>query len=151
MKITKKSFVLIEVLLAITLISIAAFPLLSHPAKVYKQELLLLQQRELERTFENVFFDLISDLNKHLSFEDISSEGSILSLGRYTVNLGDLGTYPYNAHCLVKNCYPNIEEPSISNKLISIEIALTPKNKKSAKPKPVTYLLHIKKEKKTCF
>ena len=143
----KSSFVLIEVLIAIALIAIAAFPLLSHPAKVYTEELSLLQQRELQRTFENVFFDLSSDLGKHLSFEDITHEGSVLRLGRYIVDLGTLGTFPYDAQCLVKERQQNHNDPNSPHKLISIEVALTPKNPKSPKPSTVTYLLHISQEK----
>jgi hypothetical protein len=142
----KHSFVLIEVVTALSLLSISAFLFLSHPAKVYKKELSLLQQRELERTFENVFFDLTQDLGNFLSFEEIHKEGTILSLGRYTLNLGLLGTFPYAAKCLITEQKPNSENAQISHKLLSIEIALTPLNKPCLKPAPVTYLYHVKKE-----
>ena len=58
----KRPFILVELMIAIAILSLCAIPLMGYPYFSYRRERKLLLEIELQRQAEILFFDLLKDL-----------------------------------------------------------------------------------------
>lgn len=86
----KRPFVLIEVLIAMALLALCAFPLISEPIFSYKKMRDHLFELELEREIENIYYEI---RKKTLKFESINR--SKISLAPIEISVAGLGKKIY--------------------------------------------------------
>jgi hypothetical protein len=69
MIVKSRPFLLLELFLALALISLSVIPLASYPFKMYQKEISLLIEMQLEETAEIAFRDLLLDLSSYIDPE----------------------------------------------------------------------------------
>lgn len=139
----KKPIILLEVLIALAIVSIAIIPVMSYPFRVYEKELDSLLEVELNRVYERAFLEMQKELAETILFDQISREPIDLPLGTFSIDLDGLGTFLFEASCKLKQIAPKDGEKETSNKLISCQISLKSDKKPIKNLKTVDYLLHI--------
>jgi hypothetical protein len=73
----KKSFILFEVLIAFVIVLLCAVPLVKQPLKLYRSELIFLEQMERERLADWTFTEIKEKLLKNeIPWEKIPPKGS---------------------------------------------------------------------------
>src|SRR3990167_509218 len=73
----QRPFILLELFIAMALLSLAIIPIVSYPAKIYKKELHTLIEIELAEVAEVAFRDLLEDLSSYLDPESFEPLGEI--------------------------------------------------------------------------
>ena len=129
----KRSFLLIEILIAIALITLISIPLIKNPIYYYKSQIHSLEKIECERLADLSFLEIkISLYNNNPSWEEIGSnlkEAKVRSLDSYTLKFSkDLKKKEilrsYKIYAKEKKT-----EKNESYKLITVEISLKPINR----------------------
>lgn len=89
----KRPFILIELLVAISILSLCIIPIVTHPYHTYNKQLEALLEIEKERQVEVLFFDLLKDVPvswKDLSFNSKKTE----PLPTIQMKIEGIGTVP---------------------------------------------------------
>lgn len=73
----KRKFILLEVFIALALISLAVIPITSYPYKIYCKELESLQKIELEHIYDLAMADFIKTLTSSLTWDKIEGKHTI--------------------------------------------------------------------------
>ena len=71
MRLKRHPFILLELFLALALISLSLVPIASYPFKIYQKELTLLIEMQLQETAEIAFRDLLLDLTSYVDPETL--------------------------------------------------------------------------------
>lgn len=149
MQIKKSPFILIEVLIAITLLSLLLVPIASLPYKTYQKELLAIESLELSRLQENLFGDFMQTVHEKVACDVLEKVGVEESLGLYQIDLPPIGSFPYKANYTleIKNDYTSKEK--VHYYLIDWTLTLSPLKKGSFTPPSVTYSFVISQREET--
>ena len=128
MKIVKRPFILLELFLALALISLSIIPIASYPFKIMQKELSSLIEMELGEIAEVAFRDLLLDK------ECLSR--------KYTVALSDNYLWDYTAEWDIEYKAPTTEP--YTKTLLEATLTLTPQKKshlniKLPKPAPILF------------
>ncbi|QVL57662.1 MAG: hypothetical protein KFB93_00890 [Simkaniaceae bacterium] len=98
MTLRKRPFILIEVFIAIALLTLCAFPLISSSLKSYSFQRARLLELELERQAELYFYKVLHDVVNGLEFDSIPSKTSTWTAFKaLELSLGEINTtyYPH--------------------------------------------------------
>ena len=102
MKIRKRSIILLEVFLALAILTIALLPLTSFPYQYFAKEKRLLESIERERVFDLSFRETLSLLSSSIAFSEISMNSTL------TIPLSDQKILSINtpSHAQIKQILP---------------------------------------------
>ncbi len=131
MIIKKRPFILLELFLALALISLSLVPIASYPFKIYQKELTLLIEMELQETGEVAFRDLLLDLSLYIDPETLEAYSVDIERPEklYTIRLSDTYKWDYTASWQLE-CIPPGKDPS-SKTLLQATLLLIPVTKSS--------------------
>ncbi len=133
MPIKKRPFVLIELFLALALMSLSLIPISSYPVKIIQKELTLLIEMQLEEISEVAFRDLLLELSSYIDPETLEPS-CLVPQKSYTIRLSDSYTWNYIATWELSCKHPQ-KTPS-SKTLLQATLLLEPEEKTSSFIKP---------------
>ncbi len=144
----KRPFILLELFIALALISLSVIPIVSYPLKIYKKELSNLIELQLAEVAECAFKDLLLNIESYIDIETLEPYSETPET-LYTVSLGDPYKWNYTATWEVKCKLP--EKEPFNKALLKATLSLTPQKKGAGiidlpKPKPLTYKYFIAKK-----
>jgi len=134
----KLGFILLEVFIALTLLSISIIPITSYPYKVFTKEKSKLQEIELKRLDSLIFATFIQKLPELLTWDALTKEEIHLDFDIYEIDLKELGSFPYRVELAIST-----QKQKPSHKLLECRISFFPLIKKSYKPKSIAHLLLV--------
>lgn len=100
----RRNFILLEVFMALALISLAVIPITSYPYKIYCKELESLQQIEREHLYDLAMASFIKALTTSLTWDQV--EG-IHTLEKYQSIISKETSYPAQVNVVIENEAPN--------------------------------------------
>lgn len=134
----RRSFILLEVFIAISLLTMAIIPISSYPYKVFEKEKKELLAIELKRAESLVFARFVQGLCEHIT-PHLLEQGLIeLELEKQWINLEKLGHFPYRAKISITS-----ENKKKSSYLLACEVSLIPEGNKGFTPQPCVHYLLI--------
>lgn len=147
----KKPFLLIEVLIALFLVTLVAIPLLTKPIFMYRSEMSALEEMERERLATESFVEIQETLlNNRIPWEKLPKEGeeSSFRLPSRFISL------PESEPKLIERsfalqCHKGKEKEGQNNelyRLLTVKISFSPPLKK--KSSPYVYSVVVKKDSK---
>ena len=112
MIIRKQPFILIEVFIAIALLTLCAFPLIGSSFKSYRYQKEHLLKLELERQAELYFYQVLKETVGTLNYDAIPSKKvSWTPFKKLELSLGDIkNTYYPHKKVLCRICFPTTKE-----------------------------------------
>lgn len=144
----RRPFILIELFLALALLSLSLIPIASHPFKIVQKELTLFIEMELEELSDIAFRDLLLNLSSYIDPETLEPTGETFQK-TYTVKLSDSYRWNYLATWELNSKHPG-KTPS-SKALLQATLTLEPEGKMSGlikppKPEKIFYEYFIEKK-----
>ena len=123
MKRKSRPFLLLELFLALALISLSVIPMASYPFKIYQKEISLFIEMQLEETAEIAFRDLLLDLSSYIDPETFDPYTEMPEK-IYKIQLSKKQNWDYLATWKL-TCKPTKEEKSVSA-LLKADLTLVP-------------------------
>ncbi len=135
MQIRKHSFLLLEVLIAFTIVVLCIIPLLAPHVGIYKEQKNFLNQIELNHTVHLIYVEVLEKMHKgEISIADIFNKRD------FSVTTEKLPSQNINAsYHLSPSASKKQNEEGFNVHLANLEISLTEKNKE--KPYVYNYLI----------
>lgn len=125
----RSHYLLLEMIIAITVLSLVALPLIRSPITDIKRTILLLKESDLERVSEVTFASLIGSLPSILPFDEIPSsktKATSIPLQEVEVSLVPLGSFRYITQCKIWS-QKQKKDLCYHYHLLRIEITFSPK------------------------
>ncbi|MEX0961609.1 MAG: hypothetical protein WDZ28_01980 [Simkaniaceae bacterium] len=125
-KFKKTPFVLLEALIALSLLALGGGYLIHQPLHLFKQELKLLIEIELERVSENTLYEILDSLRENHPFDELKERNKknveFISLNELALSIPKLESYTVKRRykVWVKRIFETENEESA--KLIALEI-----------------------------
>ena len=127
----KRPFILLEVLIAISILALVIVPLSSFPFKAMKKEREMITLIECERIFGLVHADFLAHLQEHPSFAES------IDLGDYELSLTSLGKWSYHATAELSS-----KKAKDQHNLYKVTLSLKPSLKQALTPPKKTFSLY---------
>lgn len=141
MVIKKRPFVLIEVFIAIALLTLSAFPLIGSSIHSYRKQKELLLSLELEREAELYFYQILKEKVKELSYDAIPTQTAFRTLfPELELSLGAIKEV-YHPHY---HLYYKASSKSKTDKTVWCKICF-PKDKNSCPEKSYKFAFLVRK------
>ncbi|MCB1071511.1 MAG: hypothetical protein H7A41_03145 [Chlamydiales bacterium] len=141
MLIQKRPFILIEVFIAIALLTLCAFPLISSSLHSYRRQKEQLLMLELERQAELYFYQVLKEKVGDLDYDSIPSQTSTwIPFKELELSLGEIKQVYYPHYHLYY--MPNLK--SKTHKTVWCEICF-PTKKNTCPKKPYKFVVLVKK------
>ena len=133
MKVIKRSFILLEVMIAIALLALVIIPLSSFPYKTYQKQIDLLKLVETQRLYGLAHAEFLEKIDTFYSQDEAA-------LTPLTLDLGILGQTEYTPKASITR---EINEEKYQ--LLKVKIDLVSSNKSTFKPPFHQFTLYIEK------
>ncbi len=118
----KRSYILLELVVACALIGLCAFPLVSGPMHMLIGEKKILGHMELERLAECGFADVYAGLREHtISWEELKS-GKVLGPCDVHVRCGSGLKLKYERTCTLKTHKVKMGKDGFEHRLVTVKI-----------------------------
>jgi hypothetical protein len=148
MCIKQRPFILIELFLALALISLSLIPIASYPFKITQKEISVLIEMQLEEISEVAFRDLLLDLSSYIDPETLEPSLDVPQKS-YAIRLSDSYSWNYIATWEIECKHPQ-KTPS-SKTLLQATLLLQPEEKTSSfiklpRPEKIFYEYFIEKK-----
>jgi hypothetical protein len=133
MSVNRRPFILIELFLALALLSLSLIPIASHPLKIVQKELTLFIEMELEELTDLAFRDLLLNLGSYIDPETLELVNDTFEK-TYNIKLSNSYSWDYTAVWQLALKHPQ-KTPS-SKALLQATLTLTPDEKRTLFIKP---------------
>lgn len=148
MSLKRRPFILIELFLAMALLSLSLIPISSHPFKIVQNELTLFIEMQIQEMSDLAFRDLLLNLSSYIDSETLQPTGAVFQKS-YTIKLSNSYEWNYIANWELKCKHPQ-KTPS-SKALLQATLILEPQEKRSGfikppKPEKIFYEYFIEKK-----
>ncbi|MCB1084707.1 MAG: hypothetical protein KDK60_01245 [Chlamydiia bacterium] len=148
----KRPFLLLEILLALGLLALCAFPLLSSQLTCYKKGRETLVQLELERQAELIFYEALKKEIPKKTWDELSNQpvNSKIKDVPFVIDLPGVGKSQWLIHTHLFHCHNN--DYTGPNRIIHYDVCFLKKKQKCTNQKPYArrFLVYGKKvEEKT--
>lgn len=134
MKLIKRPFVLLEVIIAITLLALVIIPLSSFPYKAYQKQIESLKLIESERLFNLAHAEFLAHIDEYFSQDEVE-------LSPLKMDLANLGQIEYSPKATITR-----EMNEEKYHLLKVKMALVPENENGFSPPEHQFTLYIEKK-----
>lgn len=138
----QRPFILIEIFIAIALLSLFALPMISYPLKSFRNAKEALLSLEKEMQAELIFYDLL--LNSHtLQWEQITRKHTQHMSREKMMNPDGTRERPLYYHCHIYHCHD--KNHPLNEKIVHVKICLSEKKEEKCSKKAPKFIFFAKK------
>lgn len=138
MKRRRHGFILLEVFIAISLLTMALLPISSYPYKIFEKERKKLLAIECKRAETLVFARFVQNLTDYITPLLLEQDEILIPLGQESIDLGKLGRYAFDVEIKITT-----ENKNQTSYLLACEVCLIPHGSKIFIPEPKVHYLFV--------